>query len=63
MEAWTQQQTDGTRLLRIDIDNWGSPVAKQYGIRSLPTLYLYDGQTRVAGDTRAVLERLDRKPE
>lgn len=59
MEAWTQQQTDGTRLLRIDIDTWGSDVARQFGIRSLPTLYLFEGKDLVARDTREVLQRLE----
>lgn len=58
MEAWTQQQTDGTRLLRVDIDTWSSDVARQYGIRSLPTLYLFEGKDLVLKDTRAVLQRI-----
>jgi hypothetical protein len=60
LEAWTQQQTDGTRLLRIDIGSWGSAVASQFGIQSLPTVHLYDGKTKVSDDTRAVLDRLSR---
>lgn len=60
MEAHVTQQTDGTRLLRIDIDTWSSDVAQQFGIRSLPTLYLFEGKQLVLTDTRAVLERLQR---
>ena len=58
MEAWTQQQTDGTRLLRIDVGEWTSPVATQFGIRRLPTLHLYDGQELVTSDTSDVLAQL-----
>jgi hypothetical protein len=46
-------QKKGVRLLRIDIDRWGSPVAKQYGINRLPTVWLYNGTTKVASDTQA----------
>ncbi|MCO5171122.1 MAG: hypothetical protein M9894_32770 [Planctomycetes bacterium] len=60
MEAWTRKQTDGTRLLRIDIDGWRSPVASQFGIRSLPTVHLYEGKALVEGDTGAALARLSR---
>lgn len=45
-------------LLRIDIDTWRSPVAQQYGIRRLPTVWLYDGKERVATDVRQVIERV-----
>lgn len=61
MEAWTQQQTDGTRLLRVDVDTWGSPVAKQFGINSLPTVYLFEGRDLVLTDTRAVLARIQER--
>ena len=54
MEALINQQ-QGTRLLRIDIDQWGSPVAKQYDINRLPTVWLYNGSQLVASDTRSVL--------
>ena len=46
-------------LRRIDIVTWKSDVARQFGIRSLPTLWLYDGHTRVAADTRDVLARVN----
>ena len=47
------------KLLRIDIDKWGSAVARQYVIRSLPTLWLYDGTTRVTTNTGDVLSRVN----
>lgn len=43
----------------MDIDTWSSDVARQYGIRSLPTLYLFEGKELVLTDTRAVLARLE----
>ena len=46
------------RVLRIDIDKWGSAVARQYAIRSLPTLWLYDGTTRVTTNTGEALSRV-----
>ena len=49
---------DNVVLRIIDIDKWGSAVASQYRIRSLPTLWLYDGETRVASDARAVFQRI-----
>ena len=54
MEALINQK-QSTRLIRIDIDKWGSPVANQYGINRLPTVWLYNGTNKVASDTRAVL--------
>lgn len=45
-------------LRRIDIRSWGSAVAKQFDIRWLPTLWLYDGTQRVSTDTHEVLKRL-----
>ena len=45
-------------LRRIDIRQWGSEVAKQYGVRELPTVWLYKGEKRVETDRRKVLKRL-----
>ena len=47
------------RLVRVDIGNWNSPVAKQFGIRRLPTLWLYEGTQQVSQDTRGVLGQLE----
>ncbi len=57
MEALIESK-QGCRLLRIDIDRWGSDVAKQYSIRSIPALWLYDGRKRVSSDTGDVLSRV-----
>jgi len=42
----------------IDIGDWDSPVAEQYGIHSLPTLWLYEEGVLVENDLRGVLSRL-----
>ncbi len=51
-------QNEQAHLVRIDIDQWGSDVAQQYGIRSLPSLRLYEGGELVAEGMREVLGRL-----
>lgn len=57
MEALIRK-LDGVRLRRIEVEAWESPVAVENGIRSLPTLWLYDGHDRVSTDARDVLQRL-----
>jgi hypothetical protein len=47
------------KLLRIDIDKWSSAVARQYAIRSLPTVWLYDGTTRITTNTGDALSRVN----
>ncbi len=54
MEALSNNK-QGVRLIRIDIDRWGSPVAKQYGINRLPTVWLYNGTSKVASGTQAAI--------
>lgn len=36
-------------LRKIDIKRWGSPVATQFGIRSLPYFHLYDESGSLVG--------------
>jgi len=45
-------------LRRIDIGAWDSDVARQFGVRSLPSLWLYDGQNRVSTNGQEVFDRL-----
>ena len=59
MEALIEEKQNCV-LRRIDIVRWGSDVARQFGIRSLPTLWLYDGQKRVTSDTRDALTRIQK---
>ena len=57
MEALILTKPD-CNLRRIDIQKWGSDVAKQFGVRRLPTVWLYKGEERVETDRRKVLKRL-----
>ena len=57
LEALVQKK-DGTRLRKIEVGTWESAVAKQHGIRRLPTLWLYDGGKQVSTDSREVLRLL-----
>jgi thioredoxin-like negative regulator of GroEL len=56
LEAKTK--TQDLRLLKVDIAKWGSPVARQFGIDSIPHLLLYEDGALVAEGTRAVLAKL-----
>ena len=38
----------------VDIDKWGSPVANQHEIRSIPALWLYDGTELKSKDLKQV---------
>ena len=49
------------RLLKIDIDQWGSPVAEQYRIRRLPTIWLYDGEELLSDNPTEIAEILKSK--
>ncbi len=53
-------ERDDLMLRKIDIVRWDSPVALQYRIDTLPTLYLYDGRELVSKDTDEVMRRLSR---
>jgi len=46
------------RLRKIDVVSWQSEVSKQFHIRRLPRLHLYDGTRLVTDDTRQVLQTL-----
>ncbi|MCZ6573402.1 MAG: thioredoxin family protein [Planctomycetota bacterium] len=52
------EETGGFVIRKIDIDEWGSDVARQYNIRRLPTLWLYDGDELVSKDTREIIQVL-----
>lgn len=57
MEALVEK-TPSIHLRRVDIDRWGSPVASQYGIDSLPALYLYEDGELVSKDLQEVWGKL-----
>ena len=46
------------RVRSIDIDQWRSPVALQYGISKLPAAFLYEGEELVSEDYREILRIL-----
>jgi hypothetical protein len=48
----------GVRLLKIDIATWSSAVSNQFGIRRLPTVWLYEGKERVADGPSQVMQLL-----
>jgi len=58
LEALVKRRSDVT-LRRVDIGSWDSPVARQFGVKRLPDLLLYDSDGRmVERGTEAVLARL-----
>jgi thioredoxin-like negative regulator of GroEL len=54
------EQHPQVKLRRVDVGDWQSPVALQYGIRQLPTLWLYEDGELVSKDGREVAARLSR---
>jgi len=56
LEALVNARSD-TKLLKIEVPR-GAPVARQYGVRYLPTLWLYEDGALVAQDVEAVMARL-----
>ncbi len=54
---------DRLAVREIDVINWDSPVAQQYGISVLPHLKLYgpDGSLLAEGDAQRVMAELDRR--
>jgi thioredoxin-like negative regulator of GroEL len=57
LEALAQQHP-GVKLRKVDIVAWDSEVARQHGIRSLPTLWLYEDGELTAKDRSAVAAKL-----
>ena len=53
------RERGNVRLRRVNIKDWDSPVARQYGIQSIPQLWLHDGTKRVSTDTMDVLRRIE----
>jgi len=54
------RHADRLAIRKVDVINWDSEVARQYGMSSIPYLVLYgpDGQRLAAGDAGSVLNRL-----
>ena len=58
LEAYVKSK--GTiRLRRIDIQSWGSPVARQFDVGGIPALRLYDGRELLEDDRDEILEILN----
>ena len=43
-------------LRKIDIVKWGSPVAKQYKVQSIPRVEIYSRTGKLVGTVRGVSE-------
>jgi hypothetical protein len=60
LEALARKDPD-LRLLKIDIGKWGSPVAEQYRIKRLPTVWLYENSKIATRDVREAMRKLEGK--
>ncbi len=58
LEALANRRTN-VSLRLVDIQSWDSPVARQYGVRRLPWLWLYADGKLVTKDSEQVLDRLN----
>lgn len=58
MEALARQHAE-VKLRIVDVVSWNSDVAQQHGIRSLPTIWLYEDGELSTKDRGAVLARLN----
>lgn len=47
------------KLRVVDIADWKSPVARQYGIDRLPTLWLYENGKLYSKDRKKIAARLE----
>ena len=47
------RQKENFRVVTIDIGAFRSPIAAQYGIKRIPTLWLYEGMELRADDKTA----------
>ena len=45
-------------LRKINVADWDSPVAKQYGIRSLPSYKLYDSRGKLVADGKEAYKKV-----
>lgn len=61
LEAFVRRYPGKVALKKIDIIRWGTPVAQQYGIRSIPYVQLYDPRGRKVRDGNgfAILNHLN----
>ena len=57
MEAIARNRDD-VYLRKIDIVSFDSPVARQLAIKSLPTIWIYEGGLLTAKDQQTVIQKL-----
>jgi thioredoxin-like negative regulator of GroEL len=57
LEAFANHRND-MRLQLIDIRNWDSPVAQQFAIDRLPTVWLFTNGRQITNETGATLAAL-----
>ena len=58
MEALARKHPD-VKLRIVDVVSWDSDAAEQHGIRSLPTIWLYEDGELLSKDRGAVLAKLN----
>lgn len=58
MEALAQQHP-GVKLRIVDVGSWNSDAARQHGIRSLPTIWLYEDGELLTRDRQAAIAKLN----
>lgn len=52
-------KTDGdVDVVKIDIVRWGTPVTQQYGIRSIPSMRVYDRKGKAVGNPTSSLSEV-----
>ena len=65
MEDLTKHYKDLT-VIKVDIKNWNSPVAKQFNLRSIPAFVVYgtNGKVRHTGaEAVSYIDRLIKKKQ
>lgn len=58
MEALANSRPD-VKLRIVDVVSWDSAAARQHGIRSLPTIWLYQDGELLTQDRDAVVAKLN----
>ncbi len=57
MDALARSKSN-VNLRRIDIVSWQSAVSREFGIRRLPTVWLYDGTSKVSSSPTDIFRRI-----
>ena len=59
LEALSQKNTN-VAVLKVEIAKWGSPVANQYKIHSIPYFQVYDASGKKTAEGDAAREQINR---